>query len=125
MNHRQGSVVGLNEDARVIASPTSVPDPDVAARLVDAIRRRFPRARVEPSDVRACVKVDVPGANPARSLNVSAIPLADNAICALPGKMTEAPVVADLVAELVSGRLGPPRSGSRPAVREAAHDRPH
>ncbi|MDT4989417.1 MAG: hypothetical protein QOI74_3511 [Micromonosporaceae bacterium] len=108
VNHRERSVVGLNEDALLVTEPTFVPHRGTTVRLADAIRVRFPGADLRRAAITACVKVDVLDTHPARSLNLSTVPLAENAVCVLPGKMTEAPIAADMVADHVVGHLGPP-----------------
>src|SRR5262249_21205486 len=78
VNHRERSVVGLNEDASPVTGPTFVPHPGTTARLADAIRARFPNAELHRAVMTACVKVDVLDTHPARSLNLSTVPLAEN-----------------------------------------------
>lgn len=115
MNHGQWSIIGLNEDATVVHAPTTEPDPAVASRLTEAVLRRFPKVDMSRANVRACVKVDyAQSANDPRSLNVRVLPVAHDAAAVLPGKMTEAPVVADSVAHLIFQALGSPDVSDRP-----------
>lgn len=115
MNHGGWSIIGLNEDATVVEAPTTEPDPAVSSRLAEAVLRRFPRVDMSQANVRACVKVDYARtANDPRSLNVRVLPVAGHAAAVLPGKMTEAPVVADSVAHVVFQALGSPDVSDRP-----------
>jgi glycine/D-amino acid oxidase-like deaminating enzyme len=115
INHRSWSIIGLNEDAMVVDHPTFEPDREVAARLEDAVRRRFPKVEADRVEIRACVKVDYAEAgDDPRSLNVRVLPIEPHAAIVLPGKMTEAPVVADTTAHIVFAALGSTDITDRP-----------
>ncbi|MFF9011055.1 NAD(P)/FAD-dependent oxidoreductase [Streptomyces goshikiensis] len=115
INHGPWSIAGLNEDAEIVPEPTFEPNPEVARRLVEAVVARFPRADISAAHVTACVKVDVIEApNAARSLNIRVGELAQDVLYVLPGKMTEAPFTADVVAREIVGRLGMPGVCDRP-----------
>lgn len=132
-NHGGWSIVGLNEDARLVDEPTFEPSAEGSAHLLAAIEQRFPNADFSRAHVISCVKVDVRRElDPARSLNISLDWLDDRVISLLPGKMTEAPWAVDaLVHEIFNhltnsavtarpldvhrtslGLAGTPRSGS-------------
>lgn len=118
MNHGKWSIVGLNEDAVVVDEPSFEADPVKARELLDAVAQRYSRADLEQAHVRACVKVDyaASAADP-RSLNVRVLRVESDTAVVLPGKMTEAPVVADAAAQVVFGALGSSDITDRP------HDR--
>jgi len=115
INHGSWSIIGLNEDATLVESPAFDVDPVVAARLDEAVQHRFPRADLSSARRTACVKVDytVDDAGP-RSLNVRMLPVSENAVVVLPGKMTEAPYSANIVAGHVFLALGPGTVTKRP-----------
>ena len=115
INHGAWSIIGFNEDATVVGAPTFDVDPVVADRLDDAVRWRFPRADMSKSQRTACVKVDYADhAGSARSLNIRTLAVADNAVVVLPGKMTEAPYSANVVANQVFTVLGQSKVTRRP-----------
>lgn len=115
INHGAWSIAGLNEDAEIVPEPTFEPNPDVARWLAEAVVARFPRADISAAHLSACVKVDViETPNAARSLNIRVGELARDVLYVLPGKMTEAPFTADVVAREIIGRLGMPGVTARP-----------
>ncbi|MFK0257737.1 FAD-dependent oxidoreductase [Streptomyces sp. NPDC090445] len=115
INHGAWSIIGFNEDATVVDAPTFEVDPAVADRLEEAVRRRFPAADMKATRRTACVKVDyAPDANSARSLNVRMLPVTGDAVVVLPGKMTEAPFSANVVASHVFDMLGQGSVTGRP-----------
>lgn len=111
MSHGRSSIVGINREAVQVDEVTYDVLPDKAEMVIDALARMFPRSR----DIReelepvACVKVDV--ANPdmanadptivLQDLNVKVFEPVPGYVCALPGKMTEAPYLAKVVADHV------------------------
>lgn len=116
MSHGGASIVGINREAVEVP----VPDYEVIAdkeRLVhDALRRMLPRAaqlgRSETLSV-ACVKADVADSfkkentDPTivlQDLNIKVFEPTEGYICAIPGKMTEAPALAKAAADYVMGK---------------------
>jgi len=115
MNHGEWSIVGLNEDAEVVAEPGVDAEPVATRALLEAIRFRFPSANLDRAFVRSCVKVDYASSSTdPRSLNVRVLPVGPAAAVVLPGKMTEAPVVADAAAQVVFAALGSGDITARP-----------
>jgi hypothetical protein len=83
------------------------PTPQGTAAVHAALRERFLRVPNDGLIYTACTKLDLLGdSGGERSLNVSVRRLTDEAIVALPGKMTEAPFVADHVARSLFGSMG-------------------
>jgi hypothetical protein len=115
INHGNWTVMGLNEDAELVGEPSFTPTEPAVTNIVRAAQRRFPIARKLDMQVTACVKVDVEETlNQDRSLNVKVVEIADGVVCALPGKMTETPVTANIVIDSVFARLGAPMVNRRP-----------
>ena len=115
INHGAWSIIGFNEDATVVDRPTFDVDPVIADRLEEAVRWRFPKADLSAAKRTACVKVDYAvHENSVRSLNVRMLPVLDNAVVVLPGKMTEAPYSANVVASHVFEMLGQGSVTARP-----------
>lgn len=115
INHGDWSIIGLNEDAQVVSRPTFDVDPEVASRLAQRVRERFPDADLSTASFTACVKVDhALRPDAPRSLNVRMVDLAEDAVALLPGKMTEAPVSANVVATRVFEALDHDGMTSRP-----------
>ncbi|WP_328789406.1 hypothetical protein [Streptomyces sp. NBC_00273] len=115
INRDQWSIVGFNEDATIVDAPTFEVDAEVADRLDEAVRWRFPQADMTRSQRTACVKVDyTEHTGSARSLNIRMLPLGESAVVVLPGKMTEAPYSANVVASHVFSVLGQRNVTRRP-----------
>ncbi|AKF87371.1 Glycine/D-amino acid oxidase [Myxococcus fulvus] len=107
MHHGDYSVVGLNEDALLCANPDYLVVPERADNLHRALERLVPgwRNAGTYSDV-ACTKVDfAPDATSARSLNIAIHEPVPGHICILPGKMTEAPFLTDVLTARLYERL--------------------
>ena len=118
MPHGEKSITGLNEDAVVIEQPSFEPTRRGITALRGAMARRFVAAEAPTESgfarFTACTKIDLVRENGlARSLNVSVTKLAPRVTLALPGKMTEAPFVADLVARELFESLGAPTAVAR------------
>lgn len=116
MNHGEFSIVGLNEDA----VESDVPDNKVidarATLLKDSVAKLFqsydPSA---PGRVVACIKTDLAEkTGMARSLAVSISEPTPGHISVLPGKMTEAPYVTDVLTRFVYNRIGDSEIAFRP-----------
>lgn len=70
---------------------------------------------VDPLSAIACMKVDVTkDRRKLRSLDVEIVEALPNVICAFPGKMTEAPLLADAVAREIVSRNDHSRAKHRP-----------
>lgn len=105
MDHRTHAVLGLNEDVERVPPPTGAPHPP-AASIAEAFRsgveRLFGADLPASSQVVSCTKIDVVSSTAAaRDLNVNAAFVRPDLLLALPGKMTEAPVLAADVLALV------------------------
>ncbi len=115
MHHGGASIVGLNEDATRCEGPSFDVEPEGARRLADALRRLHPRLRSNDVKEVACTKIDLAeDARGSRSLDISVGEPIPGHICVFPGKMTEAPYVADHVARIVATRIGLGRIATRP-----------
>lgn len=116
MNHNDVSIVGLNEDA----FETDIADFEIVEEKVHDLRQAIDRLFVvsssAPYHATACVKVDVEKAGSARSLDVVILPVGKERryLCALPGKMTEAPYVTDIVTRQICEELLDNRIAFRP-----------
>ncbi len=115
MNHSGDvSVVGLNEDAYRIPDV----DLDVDEARADAVRKALARLApgAEPSaySAVACVKVDLGRSDEARSVEMKISEIADDTFMVLPGKLTEAPALADQLARILVARAGMHQISSRP-----------
>jgi glycine/D-amino acid oxidase-like deaminating enzyme len=106
MHHGQSSIVGLNEDAQLVAEPTYEPVPENAAQVRQALRRLIPHVDLSDCLEVACIKVDTPAAGSGdRSLNVACGEPLPGHFWVLPGKMTEAPFVTDVTTHIIFERL--------------------
>lgn len=112
MHHGAVSIVGLNEDALLSAEPSYDVIAERAANVRRAIARIFPSWDDAAAIEVACTKVDlVADPSGARSLNIAVVEPKDGHICVLPGKMTEAPYLTDVLVSYLHQRLeGPPIS---------------
>ncbi|TPO13745.1 FAD-dependent oxidoreductase [Mesorhizobium sp. B1-1-5] len=124
MHHGQMSIVGLNEDAMLCHAPSYDVVPDRAQNLRNAIRRIFPDWIGEDAVDIACTKVDlVSDTDSARSLNIAIREPKPGHICVLPGKMTEAPYLTDVLTSYLHHHLDDSPISMRPCdefVREEA-----
>ncbi len=105
MHHGQVSVVGFNEDALLSEYPDYGVIKERARNLREGIKRIFPNWRANEALDVACVKVDLADQQEdARSLNIAIREPIPDHILALPGKLTEAPYLTDiLVARIHEG----------------------
>ncbi len=105
MNHGIRSLVGLNEDA----VQTDGPDYDLIDENTERLRKATEKSFVKTTDdgvFVACIKTDIiEKTEAARSLSISVSEPVPNHLCVLPGKMTEAPFVTDVVTNLVYNRM--------------------
>ncbi len=103
-NHSGYSIVGQHEDAVMLECPDFTAISERARRVFEATKRLVPQASAYELTHMAygCLKPDiVQHAEQMRSLNVTLLRANDTWLFALPGKMTEAPYVADMVTQLV------------------------
>jgi hypothetical protein len=114
MHHRDYSIVGSNADQIRVAEPKFEPVKEIAESVRQALQRLIEDVDLSKAVARACIKVDMdPGpsdvceggyARP--QLNAAYGEPLTGHIWMLPGKMTEAPFVADMVTKEVCERLG-------------------
>jgi glycerol-3-phosphate dehydrogenase len=113
INHGDFSIVGLNEDAALNETISFEPDSTAAEKIIKALRRMFPEIDVQHAETTACVKTDVSSRSTRegsillpRSLNIAYGEVRPRHFWFLPGKMTEAPVVANVATQVLCERLG-------------------
>jgi glycine/D-amino acid oxidase-like deaminating enzyme len=115
MNHGEYSIVGANEDAFTVDSPTYDTIDLGVENARNAVRRLYPLDRSVRDFPIACIKVDMPNQiDEARSLNISVSEPVKGHLAVLPGKMTESPYVTDAVTKIVYNRLSPTNITQRP-----------
>lgn len=95
-HHRNKTMVGMNLDNILCSTPSH----EVVPACVDEMKIALSRFIQIPEDsvfeAIACMKVDVANdPRKMRSLDVEIAELSNNVYCALPGKMTESPFLAD------------------------------
>lgn len=113
MNHDGYSIVGLNEDATICEQPDYEPNKEGVENVRKATQRLF--RKVDPGTPVACIKTDlVQKTQAARSLNISVSEPIQDHMCVLPGKMTEAPYVTDVVTRMVYNRINDRMVALRP-----------
>jgi glycine/D-amino acid oxidase-like deaminating enzyme len=99
INHGNKSVVNRSYDEVPISVQDTTPDPDEVALAFDTLTRDYPNAKKFAREVLAiaCLKPHISSNAPAARHSVGEIVYEpkDGHIFALPGKMTEAPYVAD------------------------------
>ncbi|MBD9597767.1 FAD-binding oxidoreductase [Ensifer sp. ENS05] len=118
MHHGDVSVIGLNEDALLSPTPSYDVIADRAENLRNAIRRIFPNWSGEDSINIACTKVDlVANATDARSLDIAIREPIPGHVCVLPGKMTEAPYLTDILVSYIHQALDSSVIALRPCDR--------
>lgn len=115
MQHGDYSVVGLNEDALLCATPNYDVIPERADNLFRALQRLAPSWHANEYITVACTKVDLATeCNGARSLAVAIHEPVPGHVCILPGKMTEAPFLADAITRHVYERVAESLISRRP-----------
>ena len=115
MNHGDVSIVGFNEDALLCQAPNYEVIADRAANIRTAIRRLFPAWTPDHAIDVACTKVDFMSApEDVRSLGIAIAEVIDGHICVLPGKMTEAPYLTDVLVSYLHRRLDDAAISLRP-----------
>lgn len=98
MQHGQRTLIGMLHDNIACAEPSHDVDFEQIERMKRAVAKLTYISGEEHIVPVACVKVDIadtPGLS--RNLDVEMVELSPRLLCAFPGKMTEAPFLADLV----------------------------
>jgi hypothetical protein len=115
MHHGDFSIVGFNEDAVQSSEADYEVIKEYTHNIKSGIQRLFPDwVAINTLDV-ACVKVDYAyEASQARSLSVSISEPVDDHIVALPGKMSEAPYLTDVLTSYIHERIDNPKIALRP-----------
>ncbi len=109
MSHGNGTIVGINREASEEVDADCTVDPRKVKMLRKALRDMLPTTRpLSKAEFKpvACVKVDVIEdmtrmRSVVQDLNIKVFEPAPNYICAIPGKMTEAPALARAAADFV------------------------
>jgi len=115
MHHEDVSIVGLNEDALLCTGPSYEVMPDRSQNLHKAITRLFPNWNSSDRLDIACTKVDlVSNLKEARSLNIAVQEPVPGHVCVLPGKMTEAPYLTDVLVSVLHRELDATAISLRP-----------
>ncbi|HMK78386.1 MAG TPA: FAD-dependent oxidoreductase [Xanthobacteraceae bacterium] len=115
MQHGGYSIVGLNEDALLCPTADYNVVPDRADNLYRALSRLAPNWHANRYINVACTKVDLTLDNrAARSLAIAIHEPLPGHICVLPGKMTEAPYLADVITRQIYERSHEPLISQRP-----------
>jgi len=115
VNHGNIAIAGMNEDAFLCQEPNYETIPEKVEELYQSLGNLFHLPKTLSYQATACVKVDMAESiSSARSLNISIHEPLTNHLCVLPGKMTEAPYVADQITQLVYSRLTDSRIALRP-----------
>ncbi len=122
MNHGKGTIIGINREASEEVDPSCEVDPRKPAMLRGALQAMLPGTGQLSGDnfsPVACVKVDivesfVREAGPVvQDLNIKVLEPASGYICAIPGKMTEAPALARAAADFIeTGRDATSKRGN-------------
>lgn len=115
MNHPgRVSVIGLNEDAHRIHRVDLDVDVSRAQAVRKALTRLAPHASPSSFSAQACLKVDLAREEEPRSVEMQVSEPAEDTFLALPGKLTEAPALADDIARVLVQRTGAPQVARRP-----------
>lgn len=118
MSHGDASIIGVNREAMEVRDPNYDVIPVAEQVVYGALGNMLPRARQFALGSAAilsvaCAKADVSegftqaNADPTvvlQDLNIKVFEPASNYICAIPGKMTEAPALARAAADYIEGR---------------------
>lgn len=126
MHHREWTIAGFNSDSTAVSEPDTKPVPKQVESAQRALRRMLFRVDFDRAEPRACIKVDqepsddvdlfVPRVGipyPRPQLGITWGQPLPGHMWMLPGKMTEAPFVADRIVEEVRKQVAPTREPSR------------
>lgn len=123
MHHGDVSIVGFNEDALLSSEASYDVIPGRAENLRQGIRRMFPLWNHKQGMNVACVKVDyVTDLDNARSLNIAINEPVPGHVLVLPGKMTEAPYLTDVLTSYLHDDLDNYDIALRPCDRFLGRD---
>jgi hypothetical protein len=119
-HHRDRTIIGANEENTPCAEPSTDIDAEEVSAMKKALGRFMKIGGIERLSAIACMKVDVANdKRKLRNLDVEIVEALPNVICAFPGKMTEAPFLADAVTHEIISRNDHLRVKRRP-IDEAA-----
>lgn len=123
MHHQQFTIAGFNSDSKAVSVPDFDPIPEQVELAKASLRRMLCNVDFKDARPRACVKVDqepstevdmfvpkVGAPYPRPQLGVTMGQPLPGHFWVLPGKMTEAPFVADRVVEAVRNQIPAPRN---------------
>jgi len=106
MNHGNYSIIHLNEDAILCGEPNYELIEEKVDNVKSAMSRLTHTALGDKYMPVACIKTDIlDNQKTFRDLDVYLIEPLPNHLCCLPGKMTEAPYLTDIVTKVVYERL--------------------
>lgn len=115
MHHGEFSIIGFNEDAVQCREADYEIVDEYTSNIKLGINRLFPNWRDVNTLSVACVKVDyVDEMSAARSLSVSINEPIQDHIIVLPGKMSEAPYLTDVLTSYIHERIDNPKIALRP-----------
>jgi hypothetical protein len=120
MHHKQWTIAGFNSDSIAVSEPNFETVPEKVDAAHEALKRMLYDVNFSRARARACIKVDHdPGADvdvfvspagvsyPRPQLGVTFGQPLPGHVWLLPGKMTEAPYVADAVVALIRNQVSP------------------
>ncbi|MEU5565330.1 FAD-dependent oxidoreductase [Micromonospora musae] len=115
VNHAPAvSVVGMTTDALEVEKADFEVEPGRVAAVREAMRRTFVGEHADRFTAYACVKVDMRSGRMPLSVNSEIRRLSPAVYCVSPGKLTEAPFVADRIVHHICDELLDVRVPSRP-----------
>lgn len=106
-HHGDKTIVGRNDDALLCTEPSYEVDQSEVLLLKSALQRLVNIKSNRLASAVACTKVDV-AQTPVtdRNLDIAVVEISSNILSVFPGKMTEAPFLADVVARRVVNTSG-------------------
>ncbi|MBI1775035.1 MAG: FAD-binding oxidoreductase [Proteobacteria bacterium] len=115
VHHGDRSVAGMTGDNVLCLEPSNEVDQAEAEKIRAALSRLIAIPTDAPVVPFACTKVDiVDQASSIRNLDVEVVNVSQNVLAVFPGKMTEAPFLADIVAREVVEALNGITTNDRP-----------
>lgn len=107
------SLMGLNSDNQTVESEYDPPTRGLHQRFRESLAKHFPGLhKGQDLGLRTCYKIDIGSPDAPRTVDMAVEQLDDHVWLQLPGKLTTAPVCADILVAELSGqdRLGVPRT---------------